>query len=352
MYLKKIIVCGFKSFVDRTSLTLEKDRISGIVGPNGSGKSNIIDAVRWVMGEQNTKLLRGEKATDIIFSGSKGRKPVGMAEVTLVFDNGESSTFCPPEYRHELEIGLTRRLYSNGEREYLINKKQCRLKDMIDFFVSSGLGGKSYSMIQQGQVDRILQAKPEELREIVEEASGTASYKKRRNDALKKLEDTRISLSRIDDILKELDRQLVGLQEHVDKANKWKELSNEIREKEIHFLSQSYFFSKTHKKSLESELSSFDKVESENLSRIAKFEAEHQILQNKLDEADPEIRALSEKIAVAREQFATKETTLANTRSRLEEWGHRVYSLRQEVDEDGQRVQQSGKSGAPSIYSL
>ena len=162
MYLKKIISSGFKSFADKVTITLEKNHITGIVGPNGSGKSNVIDSVRWVMGEQNAKMLRGEKATDIIFAGSEKRKPLGLAEVTLVFDNGEASAVCPPEFRSEPEIALTRRLYMDGQREYFINKKPCRLKDIVNFFTSTGLGGRSYSMIQQGQVDRILQAKPEQ----------------------------------------------------------------------------------------------------------------------------------------------------------------------------------------------
>ena len=147
MFLKKIITSGFKSFADRITITLDKTHITGIVGPNGSGKSNVIDAVRWVMGEQNTKMLRGEKATDIIFAGSEKRKPLGMAEVSLVFDNEEASVFCPPEYRHEPEITLTRRLYIDGQREYLINRKPVRLKDIVSFFTSTGLGGRSYSMI-------------------------------------------------------------------------------------------------------------------------------------------------------------------------------------------------------------
>jgi chromosome segregation protein len=184
MHLKKLIVSGFKSFADKVTLHFDEG-ITGIVGPNGSGKSNVIDAVRWVMGEQNAKHLRGEVATDIIFAGSDKRKPLGMAEVTLVFDNRDGSSFCPPEYRHEPEIAVSRRLYIDGEREYFINRKPCRLKDIVGFFATTGLGGRSYSMIQQGQVDRILNAKPEDVREILEEAAGTLIFKARRQAAQK-----------------------------------------------------------------------------------------------------------------------------------------------------------------------
>ena len=130
---KKLIVSGFKSFADKVTLHFDEG-ITGIVGPNGSGKSNVIDSVRWVMGEQNAKHLRGQVATDIIFAGSHKRKAMGMAEVTLVFDNSDSSPFCPPEFRHESEIALSRRLYVDGQREYFINKKPCRLKDIVGFF--------------------------------------------------------------------------------------------------------------------------------------------------------------------------------------------------------------------------
>ncbi len=214
MHLKKIILNGFKSFADKVVLNFD-DGITGIVGPNGSGKSNVIDAVRWVMGEQSAKNLRGEVATDIIFAGSERRKPLGMAEVSLIFDNSDETAFCPPEYRHELEIALTRRIYADGQREYLINRKPCRLKDIVHFFTSTGLGGKSYSMIQQGQVERILNAKPEELREILEEAAGTLSFKKRRQEAEKKLEDTQTHLSRVEDIVSELDTQSETLKKQV-----------------------------------------------------------------------------------------------------------------------------------------
>jgi chromosome segregation protein len=153
MHLKKITIDGFKSFADKVVLSFDKG-ITGIVGPNGSGKSNVIDAVRWVMGEQNAKNLRGEKATDIIFAGSDRRKALTLAEVALTFDNTEDTGICPPEYRHESEITLGRRLYADGEREYFINRKSCRLKDIVQFFALTGLGGRSYSMIQQGQRGR------------------------------------------------------------------------------------------------------------------------------------------------------------------------------------------------------
>src|SRR3989338_1769616 len=302
MYLKRIITNGFKSFADKVVISLRKDQITGIVGPNGSGKSNVIDAVRWVMGEQNAKMLRGEQATDIIFAGSQTRKSQGMAEVSLVFDNGESSPFCPPVYRHEIEIVLTRRIYMDGEREFFINRQPCRLKDITHFFASTGLGGRSYSMIQQGQVDRILQAKPEQLREILEEAAGTLIFKRKHQETQKKIEETQLNLSRVGDILLEVDRQLASLDEQVKKAREFKELSQTLRNSEL-YLYQHNFHSFTHQKNqLEQNLLSVNALFSELSAQLASNESTYQRLQKELEEANPGLKSLSEKITVCREQ--------------------------------------------------
>jgi chromosome segregation protein len=334
MYLKKIIASGFKSFADRVTINLEKNHITGIVGPNGSGKSNSIDAVRWVMGEQNAKMLRGDKATDIIFNGSEKRKPHGMAEVTLLFDNNEASAFCPPEYRHEQEISLTRRIYADGEREYFVNKKPCRLKDLLDFFAYTGLGGRSYSMIQQGQVDRILQAKPEELREIIEEAAGTLIFKKRKLEAQKKLESTRLNLSRIDDILKELDRQKKALKDQVEKATTYKNKSEELRKKEVALLAYNYKFFNEKTTDTQRIINTGQTSEIELLNNISSFEAQLSSLQAELADTDPEVHALSEEITVVREKIASSEAQLANAMQLLGGGDHRLLELKLELDEE------------------
>jgi chromosome segregation protein len=334
MFLKKIINAGFKSFADRITINLEKNHITGIVGPNGSGKSNVIDSVRWVMGEQNAKMLRGEKATDIIFAGSEKRKPLGMAEVTLVFDNSEGSTFCPPEYRHEPEISLTRRLYIDGQREYLINRKPCRLKDIVSFFASTGLGGRSYSMIQQGQVDRILQAKPEELREILEEAAGTLIFKRRKAEALKKLDATRLNLSRIDDILTEVERQKAALQSQVEKAKKYREIAAELREAEIEFLTHNHQDFKMKLLESESYLKEISDKEIALMGELVEFEGRFTELKEQLDEADPEVQALNEEIAVLREKIVRAETSLSNAQHLLAGSDEKLAKLELEIAEE------------------
>lgn len=230
MKLKSIRISGFKSFADRTIIGFH-DGITGVIGPNGSGKSNIIDAVRWVMGEQTAKNLRGDDPTDIIFSGSQNRKSLSFVEVTLVFSN--DGLHCPSEFIHLPEISICRRMYRDGKREYFMNGDACRFKDIVDFLLAIGLGSKSYSIIQQDKRDRIIQASPEDLREILEETAGISVFKVRRKEAEKRLESTAERLKNLSEIEIELTRQKESLAEQVEKATQKLELTKELREKEM-----------------------------------------------------------------------------------------------------------------------
>lgn len=333
MHLKKLIVSGFKSFADKVTLHFDEG-ITGIVGPNGSGKSNVIDAVRWVMGEQNAKYLRGDVATDIIFAGSDKRKALGMAEVSLVFDNRDASSFCPPEYRHEPEIVVTRRLYIDGEREYFINRKPCRLKDVVGFFATSGLGGRSYSMIQQGQVDRILNAKPEDVREILEEAAGTLIFKARRQAAQKKLEGTRDNLKRITDILSELAQQLDKLRDQVEKVEAWRTLNDAIRDKELKLFSHNFRFYSGKLLEISTQLETETDSETRWMAELSSFEARVEELQSQLSEADPELDQLREEISHLREQIVRSEGTITAALKTLDQGQRRRNELAQAIEED------------------
>ncbi len=335
MQLKKLVVSGFKSFADKVILNFD-DGITGIVGPNGSGKSNVIDAVRWVMGEQNAKHLRGQIATDIIFAGSDKRKALGMAEVTLVFDNADISPYCPPEYRHEPEISLTRRLYVDGQREYLINRKSCRLKDIVGFFATSGLGGRSYSMIQQGQVDRILNAKPEDVREILEEAAGTMVFKNRRAAAIKKLETTQDNLSRIEDIVGELERQLEALQGQVEKAELWQQFNNELKETELNLFAHNFVRSTATLQELVEQNDKDTDKEVALVSEVSQLEVEVEKLQRALAEADPELDQIRENISLLREQIARAEGTIATAMAAMESGEKRLLEIDQSIDNDNE----------------
>ena len=337
MHLKRITVQGFKSFADKISLTFDRG-ITGVVGPNGSGKSNIIDAVRWVMGEQNAKNLRGEKATDIIFAGSERRKTMSMAEVSLTFDNTEGASICPPEYRHEPEITLTRRLYIDGQREYLINRKACRLKDIVGFFALTGLGGRSYSMIQQGQVDRILNAKPEDVREILEEAAGTLIYKTRKIEAQKRLEATALNLSRVTDILTEIERQKTSLEEQVEKAQKWQEMSGRLRDEELLLLAHNFTLFKNKLDEAQSALAEQTTKEAEFLAAVSQYESRFEELQQQLAEADPELAAVVEQISSIREEIARAESAVGNAQTRMDTGANRLRDIHREIEEDASNL--------------
>lgn len=223
MYLKSIEVQGFKSFADKTALDFHQG-ITAIVGPNGSGKSNISDAVRWVMGEQSAKSLRGGKMEDVIFSGTQSRKPLGFAEVSLCLDNSEK--FFSLDFS---EITVTRRVYRNGDSEYFINKAPCRLKDIHELFMDTGLGREGYSIIGQGKIDNILSSKSEDRRQIFEEASGITKYKYRKNEAERKLAQTQENLVRIKDILSELESRLEPLKNQSERARRYLVLRDELK---------------------------------------------------------------------------------------------------------------------------
>jgi chromosome segregation protein len=230
MFLKSIEIRGFKSFADKTELKFTKG-ITAIVGPNGSGKSNISDAVRWVLGEQNIRNLRGGKMEDVIFSGTQFRKPLGLCQVSLTLDNEDKS--LPLEYS---DVTILRRLYRSGESEYYINNTKCRLKDIRELFMDTGIGKEGYSIIGQGKIDAILSGRPEDRRSIIEEAAGIVKFKWRKEEAEKRLKKTQENLTRIEDILTTYKERLEPLKLEEEKANKFLKLSKGLKEKEINFI--------------------------------------------------------------------------------------------------------------------
>ena len=227
MYLKKLIAHGFKSFADNTVIEFNNN-ISGIVGPNGSGKSNIVDAIRWVLGEQSIKSLRGDSMTDVIFSGSKSRNGMNIASITLVFDNTDN--YLPINFD---EVSIKRRLYKDGTNEYFLNGEKVRLKDINDILLDSGIAKESFNIISQGKIEEILSSKPESRRTIFEEAAGVIKYKKRKEEALRKLDRTNNNMDRVNDIISELETQINPLKEQKEKALEYQELSEELKKIEI-----------------------------------------------------------------------------------------------------------------------
>ncbi len=228
MRLKSIKLAGFKSFVDPTTVPFPTN-MTAVVGPNGCGKSNIIDAVRWVMGESSAKYLRGESMTDVIFNGSSARKPVGQASIELVFDNGDGS--APGEFARFAEISVRRRVSREGQSEYFLNGSKCRRRDITDLFLGTGLGPRSYAIIEQGMISRLIEAKPEELRVYIEEAAGISKYKERRKETESRIRRTQENLERLTDLREELDRQLQHLKRQSQAAERYKAYKQEERQK-------------------------------------------------------------------------------------------------------------------------
>ena len=230
MFLKSLEVRGFKSFADKTELEFKKG-VTAVVGPNGSGKSNISDSVRWVLGEQSVKSLRGGKMEDVIFAGTQFRKPLGLAQVSITLDNSDGT--LQTDYN---EVTVTRRIFRSGETEYLINNQKCRLKDITELFMDTGIGKEGYSIIGQGKIDAILSGKAEDRRALLEEAAGIVKYKSRKEEAEKRLDNTDNNLVRIRDIIATYEERLEPLRMEKEKALEYRELAEELRVKEVSLL--------------------------------------------------------------------------------------------------------------------
>lgn len=325
MYLKRLEMKGFKSFADKTEIDFESG-VSCIVGPNGSGKSNITDAVKWVLGEQKVKSLRGSKMEDVIFNGTKHRKQLGLAEVSLIFDNTES--FFPIDFQ---EVKVTRRVFRSGDSEYLINNSTCRLKELKELFMDTGLGTEGYSIIGQGKIDSILSTNKEERRQIFEEAAGIVKYKGRKKEAERKLETTKLNLLRVEDIFGELNDRIGPLKIESEKAKKYIEYSDELKTVEINvFLNNADRIDAKLLKENEAEALLNTQIEeksknlfelkSEQRDRNAKFETLNEIINtskemyfnaiNRIKSLEGEESLLKEKLSNFNESMTRLETEI------------------------------------------
>ncbi|MET0387896.1 MAG: AAA family ATPase, partial [Polyangiales bacterium] len=237
MKIKKLEVCGFKSFVDPVALHFDHD-VTCIVGPNGCGKSNVVDAIRWVMGEQSAKNLRGRAMEDVIFNGTESRGPHGFAEVTITFDNAEQ--MAPDEYNAYAEIAVTRRLDRSGNSEYMINKTSVRLLDVTNLFLGTGVGRRAYSIIEQGRIGVIVTAKPQDRRHLIEEAAGITKFKAKKQAAERRMEQTQQNLLRVSDIIEEIQKTLASLKRQAQKAERYKRYREEIRDLDLWVASHRY----------------------------------------------------------------------------------------------------------------
>ena len=332
MRLKSFSAHGFKSFADKVNIEFEPG-ITAIVGPNGSGKSNISDAIRWVMGEQSVKYLRGTKMEDVIFAGSSGRRPMGMAEVDLVFDNTDHT--LPVDFD---EVSLQRRVFRSGDSEYSINGKNCRLKDVVSLLADTGLGRGSLSIIGQNKIDEILNSRPEDRRAIFEEAAGIAKYRIRKKEALRKLDDTAANLLRIHDIQSEIENQLVPLEAAAEKARQYEAISARLRQVKVTRLLGQLASLEKEKARLTEKLTLLETQLKELAELSGALGKQQEALEQRLQERENAYSAYQEQIlarekeaAGYRSQKAVQEERIQQSRNRMDQLAKNRSALEEEL---------------------
>ena len=335
MKIKRLEIAGFKSFADRVVLDFQQG-VTGVVGPNGCGKSNIVDAIRWCMGEQSAKNLRGKAMEDVIFAGSESRKSLGLAEVSLVFSTEDGR--APSKYLDFSEIQLTRRLYRDGESDYLLNKTPCRLMDITELFMDTGVGTRAYSIIEQGKIGQILHSRPEERRFLIEEAAGVTKFKSRKHQALKKIEATRLNLARLGDVLGEIRRQLSSLQRQARKAEKFREYRDELREIDLLFTAREYCLVQEQRAEAERDLAQLNDKIREVFAASALGESQAEEFRLQLLEAEKRLNIAQEDIYRVRSEFATAENGLEFQRKELAGLEGRLTRLTSEAGDLERRL--------------
>lgn len=330
MKIKRLEICGFKSFADKVVLDFQQG-VTGVVGPNGCGKSNVVDAIRWCMGEQSAKNLRGKAMEDVIFAGSETRKPLGMAEVTLVFSTEDGR--APAKYLEFSEIQLTRRLYRDGDSDYLINKTPCRLLDITELFMDTGVGTRAYSIIEQGKIGMVLHARPEERRFLIEEAAGVTKFKSRKQLALKKIEATRQNLVRLSDVLGEIRRQLGVLQRQARKAEKFREYRDELREIELLFSAVEYKDVLEQRRQAEGALAALNERLRSVFATSTVAETRLEQLRLELAEAERQLGSAQEDIYRLKGESGAVESALEFQRKELDALTGRMARFESEIGE-------------------
>ncbi|HEX8699079.1 MAG TPA: chromosome segregation protein SMC [Myxococcaceae bacterium] len=330
MRIKRLDITGFKSFMERSVFSFGEG-VTGIVGPNGCGKSNVVDAIRWAMGEQSAKNLRGRGMEDVIFNGSESKPPLSMAEVSLTFAMEETDQLAP-QYQGLPEITVTRRLFRSGESEYLINKTVCRLLDITELLLGTGVGTKAYSIIEQGRVGLIVSSKPEDRRSIIEEAAGVTKYKARRKAAERKMEATEANLLRVTDITNELEKRLDTLARQAKKAEKYKKVKARMRDIDLHAASHRYLELQAEKKVLSARLESLGGEERESLDRVKELEDAITRRRSELEAEADALRKLAEEVHTLERAVQRDDQDLAYWRKDLEETSARVAQAEGELN--------------------
>lgn len=327
MYLSKIEIFGFKSFANRTVINLNRG-VTGIVGPNGCGKSNIVDALRWVVGEQKASVLRSDKMEAVIFNGTKDKKPLGMAEVSLTIVNDRG--LLPSEYS---EITITRRIYRSGESEYLLNKNLCRYKDIVNLFMDTGLSSNAYSVIELKMIEAVIGNKADDRRAMFEEAAGISKFKLRKRLTIKKLEEVRNDLTRVDDIISEVQRKVSSLERQARRADKFHTLKKELQEKELSLAEHEFVFYHNKKQSILID-KEFDTREKEKLeAEIAALDDQIADDRDKVEEIETEISYLKSDIASVTEKIYKIEQQISINQERKKSIENNISRIENEIEE-------------------
>ena len=371
MYLKSIEVQGFKSFANKIVFDFHNG-ITGIVGPNGSGKSNVADAVRWVLGEQSAKQLRGAKMEDVIFAGTQNRKPVGFAYVAITLDNSDHA--LPVEYD---EVTVSRRVYRSGESEYKINGHSCRLRDVTEMFYDTGIGKEGYSIIGQGQIDKILSGKPDERRELFDEAAGIVKFKRRKSAAIKKLENERSNLVRVNDILSELEKQVGPLKQQSEKAKEYLNYKTDLKKYDVNaFLLETdrirketaelngrlkivdddledskseYDNTKSEYEAAENQLNDINAQIDENSQTVSALELENQKLQGEINVFTEQIKTFNANKQLHSERLLDIEKDKQNKNNSVKELREQYNDLNTELSEYNDKLAAINDPDIPSI---
>src|SRR6266540_2881198 len=325
MHLQSLELLGFKSFADKTTFNFHEG-ITAIVGPNGCGKSNVLDAVRWALGEQSAKSLRGEEMADVIFNGADTRKPVGFAEVSLTF------TDCAEELGIEWhDVRVTRRVYRDGNSEYLLNKTPCRLRDIQNLFADTGIARAAYSMMEQGKIDMILSSRPEDRRAVFEEAAGITKYKAQKREALRKLEATEANLLRIGDIIKEVKRQIGSLQRQAGKARRYQALHSDLRVLETHHSRRQLDSLQTELARCHAEIARVGESEDATRAKIDAGENDLAEQRRALEEIDAQIADGRSELQRLQSQISTHHNRIQFNQQRAEELTELIERSRKDV---------------------
>ncbi len=345
MRLKRLEIAGFKSFRDKVVLDFSKG-ISAVVGPNGCGKSNIVDAIRWAMGEQRIKTLRGKKMDDVIFHGAENAAPIGMSEVSMILDsNGRQ---FPGEYAECSEVMISRRLFRDGESEYTINKIPCRLIDVRDFLMGTGLGVRTYSLVEQNSVANLVEAKPEDRRQFIEDAAGISKYKVRKESAIRKMEATKQNILRLNDIIREVKSQLNAVSRQAKRAEQYKALKKEVKETELILALHTYTDLSGQKETLGKTRDSLNKRDMEIATSLKELEASIEGLKAEVLENEASVSEHQEKLYDIRNSINIKEQGIEHLKGKIKD----IASQKQKNTAELELLRTRGKNLADEVETL